>query len=82
MTYPAPAKSLGVAYVLWFFLGIFGGHQFYLRKTGRAIGYLLTLGWLTVGLWIDLFTLPSQVRAVNQAATVQQLAARQGPAPA
>lgn len=58
-------KSTGVAYLLWFFLGVFGGHHFYLGKTGRAIGYLLTAGWLGVGLVIDLFTLPAQVKQVN-----------------
>jgi TM2 domain-containing membrane protein YozV len=58
-------KSVGAAYVFWFFLGGFGAHQFYLGKTGRAVSYLLTFGWLTVGLWIDLFTLGKQVRQVN-----------------
>jgi TM2 domain-containing membrane protein YozV len=58
-------KEVGIAYILWFLLGFFGGHQFYLGKIGRAIGYLLTLGWLGVGVLIDLFTLPSQVRMVN-----------------
>lgn len=61
----APEKSTGIAYLLWFFFGIFGVHQFYMGKIGRGIGYLLTLGWLTVGLWIDLFTMAAQVRAVN-----------------
>jgi TM2 domain-containing membrane protein YozV len=60
-------KSTGVAYLLWFFLGAFGAHQFYMGKTGRAISMLLTIGWLTVGLWIDLFTIPRQIRKVNAA---------------
>ncbi|MEU8259300.1 TM2 domain-containing protein [Micromonospora sp. NPDC048999] len=64
-----PAKSVGTAYLLWFFLGALGVHQFYLGKTGRAVSMLLTFGWLTIGLWIDLFTLPRQVRAINAAAT-------------
>ncbi|SBT39047.1 TM2 domain-containing protein [Micromonospora narathiwatensis] len=63
-------KSVGTAYLLWFFLGALGVHQFYLGKTGRGVSMLLTFGWLTVGLWIDLFTLPSQVRKVNAAAAV------------
>jgi TM2 domain-containing membrane protein YozV len=58
-------KSTGLAYLFWFFLGIFGGHQFYLGKTGRGLLYLFTLGILFVGPLIDLFTLPSQVRQVN-----------------
>lgn len=63
--YPTPSKSTGVTYLLWFFFGVLGIHQFYLGKTGRGVGYLLTLGWLTVAVWIDLFTIPSQVRRVN-----------------
>lgn len=58
-------KSLGIAYLLLFLVGIFGVHQFYLGKVGRGIGYLLTCGWFTIALWIDLFTLPSQTRQVN-----------------
>jgi TM2 domain-containing membrane protein YozV len=71
MTYPPrdfvrrPPRETGIAYLLWFFLGAFGAHQFYMGKTGRAISYLLTLGWLTIGLWIDLFTIPGQIRKVN-----------------
>lgn len=60
-----PDKSVGVAYLLLIFLGVFGVHQFYLGKAGRGVGYLFTAAWLTAGMWIDLFTLPSQVRAVN-----------------
>jgi TM2 domain-containing membrane protein YozV len=63
--YVRPDKSLGVAYVLWFFLGFFGVHHFYLGKVGRGIGYLLTFGWFMIGLLVDLFTLPSQVQRVN-----------------
>jgi TM2 domain-containing membrane protein YozV len=58
-------KSVGLAYVLWFFLGALGIHKFYLGRVGIGIAYLLTLGFLTIGLWIDLFTLPKQVRDAN-----------------
>jgi len=60
-----PPKSLALAYVLWFFLGLFGVQHFYLGKIGRGILYLLTGGILTIGWWVDLFTLPAQVRQVN-----------------
>lgn len=60
-----PLASVGVAYVLWLLLGALGGHQFYLGKPGRGVLYLLTGGVLLIGVVIDLFTLPSQVRAVN-----------------
>ncbi len=60
-----PDKSTGLAYVLLLVFGVFGVHQFYIGKIGRGLGYLLTGGWLTIALWIDLFTLASQVRQVN-----------------
>jgi len=37
------AKSLGLAYVLWFFLGGFGAHRFYLGRP-RSAALLLLLG--------------------------------------
>lgn len=45
-------KDVGVAYLLWFFLGGFGGHRFYIGRKGSAIGMIAlnALGWLTV--WI------------------------------
>lgn len=58
-------KQTPIAYLLWFFLGGLGIHQFYLGKTLRGVIYLFTLGILGIGLLIDLFTLPSQVREVN-----------------
>ena len=60
-----PPKSLGVAYVLWFFLGIIGVHHFYMGKIGRGILWLLTLGLAGIGWLWDLFTLPGQMRQVN-----------------
>ena len=52
VVYEASRKSLLVAYLLWFFLGLFGAHRFYARA-GRTGWWLLTLhvgGWLLVGL--------------------------------
>ncbi len=63
--YPPADKSVGVAYLLCLFFGWFGVHQFYLGKVGRGLGYLLTFAWFTVGWWVDLFTLPAQVKRVN-----------------
>ncbi|MFG0283865.1 MAG: TM2 domain-containing protein [Phycisphaerales bacterium JB039] len=39
------SKSTTVAYLLWFFLGGFGAHRFYLGKTRSAFGMIgLSLG--------------------------------------
>lgn len=81
MLYDANKKSLGVSYLLWFFLGVLGGHRFYNGRTGTAIAVLaLTLiGWGTVwfgvgivfiaaaGIWVlvDAFLIPSWVRQHN-----------------
>lgn len=44
-----PEKSLSLAYVLLFLLGIFGAHRFYLGKYGTAVTQLVLtiLGFLT-----------------------------------
>jgi len=54
------APSVGLAYVLWFFLGIIGVHHLYI---GRGVGiWLLSLiTFQGLGIWwlIDLFLIPS-----------------------
>lgn len=58
-------KSKLTAYLLWFFLGFWGAHKFYLNKTGMGILYLFTFGIFGVGWFIDLFTLGGQVDTYN-----------------
>ncbi len=43
-------KSIGLAYVLWVFLGTLGIHQFYMGRHGRG-GLYLALGMI---LWLEL----------------------------
>jgi TM2 domain-containing membrane protein YozV len=58
-------KSKGIAYLLWFFLGAFGIHKFYLDKIAIGIIYLLTGGLFMIGWIYDLFTLGNQVDVYN-----------------
>ncbi|EJW09706.1 hypothetical protein A33M_1044 [Rhodovulum sp. PH10] len=71
MLYEANKKTAVVAYLLWFFVGMFGGHNFYLGRTGVAIAQLLLtltgVGALVTLVWIvvDAFLVPGQVRNQN-----------------
>ncbi len=58
-------KSKAVAYLLWWFLGIFGAHKFYLDRAGMGIAYIFTGGLLGIGWFLDLFTLSGQVDMYN-----------------
>lgn len=58
-------KSKGVAYLLWFFLGVFGAHKFYLNKVGVGLLYLFTGALCAFGWLYDLFTLGNQVDLYN-----------------
>jgi TM2 domain-containing membrane protein YozV len=53
-------KSVGIAYLLWFFFGGFGLHNFYLGKTGLGAAQLgcLVLGWAANFAGAPLFALP------------------------
>jgi TM2 domain-containing membrane protein YozV len=56
--------SGGVAYVLWFFLGLLGGHRFYLGRVGSGVVMLVLsitfFGLLITGVWwlVDAFLIP------------------------
>ncbi len=65
-------KSEGVAFLLWFFLGLFGAHRFYLKQVASAVVMLiLTLtfvGIFVTAIWwvIDAFLITGMVREHNQ----------------
>jgi TM2 domain-containing membrane protein YozV len=71
MIFAESRKSVGLAYVLWLFLGAFGVHRFYAGNTGSGIAQLLLalsiVGWLVLVPWllIDLFLIPGMVRDRN-----------------
>ncbi|RMF34970.1 MAG: TM2 domain-containing protein [Alphaproteobacteria bacterium] len=76
MEFEAQKKSTGVTYLLWFFLGGFGIHRFYLGSIGvgavmlicTLLGIFLLFPFIVtavIGIY-DLFTIPSQVRTYNQ----------------
>lgn len=58
-------KSTPVAYIWWFFLGIFGAHRYYLREPLMGTLYLCTAGLAGIGWLVDLFLIPGKVRRWN-----------------
>jgi TM2 domain-containing membrane protein YozV len=83
MQYDAAKKSALLAYLLWFFLGYFGAHRFYLGRIGSGVMMLLIflvsfplayvliglLGFLVIFLWwlIDALLIPGIVARHNTA---------------
>jgi TM2 domain-containing membrane protein YozV len=81
MLYDANRKSVGVAFLLWVFFGMFGGHRFYLGRIATGLvmlvlslfSLLLTvvlvgyLGLMVMLIWtlIDGFRIPGWVRDDN-----------------
>lgn len=82
MQYDASKKSTGIAYLLWFFLGGFGVHRFYLGRVGSGVtmAILFVLSCVTtfiligffglglIGLWwlVDAFLIPGIATRFNQ----------------
>ena len=58
-------KSTGTTWLLWVFTAGFGGHRFYLGKTGTAVAMLLTFGGLGIWSFIDLFLLNGMIKNTN-----------------
>ncbi len=72
-------RSAVVAYVLWFFLGHFGVHRFYLGRIGSGVCQLalfliggatvwfliglIPLGILWLWLFLDIFLIPGMTRS-------------------
>lgn len=81
MLYDAQKKSVAIAYLFWFFLGMVGAHRFYLGKSGSGAMMLIVflvswpllfagvgvLGFAIIGLWalVDAFLIPGIVSTHN-----------------
>lgn len=54
MAYDAGKKDIMLAYILWFFLGSFGVHRFYMNRTSSGImmALLHVISWITVVIFI------------------------------
>ena len=57
------APTVGLAYVLWFFIGLFSAHRFYTGRPGSAILQILSYFVLVGFAWwiIDAFRIPEMV---------------------
>jgi len=64
-------KNMVIAYVLWYFLGLFGGHRFYFGKTGSAVAQLIlsitVFGMIATFIWwiVDAFLVHTWVKEHN-----------------
>ena len=56
------SKSPLITWLLWFFLGAFGGHRYYLGNIVRAIFMTLTIGGLGIWSLLDAFLIPGALR--------------------
>lgn len=81
-------KSMVVAYVLWYFLGMFGGHRFYMGKKGSAVAQLIltctVIGSFVTVIWmlVDAFTLHTWVKEHNgmiEDGLINQMLAQKAP---
>jgi hypothetical protein len=67
--------NMGVAYLCCIFGGFLGVHRFYLRRPLTGLLMLLTLGFLGMGVLIDLFTIPGMVRSDRDKIRIEELKA-------
>ena len=77
MIYEANKKVPLVAFLLWFFLGLFGAHNFYLGRTGVAVTQLILsitiIGMLITWVWwvVDAFLISGWIRQQNNQLAMQ-----------
>ncbi|MGE9266924.1 MAG: NINE protein [Verrucomicrobiales bacterium] len=64
--YAAGRYDYSLAFLLHFFLGVFGIHRFYLGKIWTGLLYLCTGGLLGIGVIYDLFILNERLDELNR----------------
>ncbi len=70
--FEAEKKSIAAAFILAIYLGMFGGHDYYLGDVGKGIIKLIltltVIGIIVSFIWVivDLFGMPARVRQKNR----------------
>ncbi|MFZ3590182.1 TM2 domain-containing protein [Bacillus sp. DJP31] len=64
-------KSTATTWLLWFFLGGFGAHRYYLGRIGSGVAMTLTLGGLGVWTFIDIFLIMGMINKKNSDTEIQ-----------
>ena len=65
-------KNMLIGYLLWWFVGLFGDHRFYMGRSGSAVAMLILsitgIGLLVTWIWclVDAFLLHQWVTEHNQ----------------
>ncbi|MFC7371106.1 NINE protein [Fictibacillus iocasae] len=71
-------KSFGLALIIWFFFGGFGGHRIYVQEKASVIlwYWLAAIFTLSIICWIDLFRLKSMIRTSYEEEVMRERALR------
>mmetsp|Transcript_89218 Transcript_89218/g.257254 ORF Transcript_89218/g.257254 Transcript_89218/m.257254 type:complete len:305 (-) Transcript_89218:193-1107(-) len=64
-----PKKRVLTGYALWWFLGLFGAHHFYLGRVYHGVLVVCSLNCLGFGWLVDMLMLPIYVASFNRAHT-------------
>lgn len=69
-------KDILLSYIFWLFIGVFGGHRFYLNRPLSGVLFLVTFGFLGIGWLVDAALIPGMVEHSNIRAQHRMLRAQ------